>query len=76
MLCAEIFGDKRKPTCDPGITGRFFVSGKRLSGDGRREKSEAGGTEKFASLFFSPFAGFARFFRGSAPNPASLLKKA
>ena len=65
MLCAEIFGDKRKPPCDPGITGRFFVSGKGLRG-----------TEKFASLFFSPFAGFARFFRGSAPNPASLLKKA
>ena len=68
-LCAEIFFANENLPAILGSQGGSFVSGKG-------GVPEAGGTEKFASLFFSPFAGFAWFFRGAAPCPASLLKKA
>ena len=55
MLFAEIFFANENLPAILGSQGGSFVSGKGGA-------PEAGGTEKFASLFFSPFAGFARFF--------------
>ena len=55
MLFAESFFANENLPAILGSQGGSFVSGKGGA-------PEAGCTEKFASLFFSPFAGFARFF--------------